>query len=79
MFHRPNRLNEICNELNKNGLYIDYYQQVFDKNTNKNRSVLICASFTKKEGKRIEDRLAQYKFSPRDKGEIIKMFTEAIR
>ena len=32
-----------------------------------------------KEGKRIEDRLAQYKFSPRDKGEIIKMFTEAIR
>ena len=32
-----------------------------------------------KEGKRIEDRLAQYKFSPRDKGEIIKMFTEALR
>ena len=32
-----------------------------------------------KEGKRIEDRLAQYHFSPRDKGEIIKMFTEAIR
>lgn len=55
MVHRPNRLNEISNELNKNGLYIDYYQQVFDKNTNKNRSVLICASYTKKEGKRIED------------------------
>lgn len=32
-----------------------------------------------KEGKRIEDRLAQYKFSPRDKGEIIQMFTEALR
>ena len=32
-----------------------------------------------KEGKRIEDRLAQYKFSPRDKGEIIEMFTEALR
>ena len=32
-----------------------------------------------KEGKRIEDRLAQYKFSPRNKGEIIKMFTEALR
>ena len=32
-----------------------------------------------KEGKRIEERLAQYKFSPRDKGEIIKMFTEALR
>ena len=32
-----------------------------------------------KEGKRIEDRLAQYKFSPRDKGEIIQMFTDALR
>ena len=32
-----------------------------------------------KEGKRIEDRLAQYKFSPREKGEIIQMFTEALR
>ena len=30
------------------------------------------------EGRRIEERLLQYKFSPRNKNEIIQMFTEAI-
>lgn len=31
-----------------------------------------------KEGRRIEERLAQYKFSPRNKNEVIQMFTEAL-
>lgn len=56
MVHRPNRFNDIKNEMNKNGLYIDKYQHVYDKNTNKLRSLLLEISFIRKQEEKLEDK-----------------------
>lgn len=56
MVHRPNRFDDINKQLNKNNLYIDKYQHVYDKNTNKLRSLLLQISFNKKQYEKMQDK-----------------------
>lgn len=49
MVHRPNRLNDIENNLNQFNLYVEEYQYVYDVRKKEAKSLLIKASFNEKE------------------------------
>lgn len=55
LVYRPNRFSELNKYLNLNNLYINEYQDVYDKSTNKHRSVLVFASFNNIKMKKLED------------------------
>ena len=56
MVYRPNRFNELNKRLNENNMFINEYQNVYDKNTKKHRSVLVFASFNNTNIHQLEDQ-----------------------